>query len=67
MSRIHEAQAIIAMVGYWLTNEDRSDGDDRANASLALSGAEKLLDAAYSEIDPLSVKLQGVTVSLGAE
>jgi hypothetical protein len=51
MSRIHEAQAIVGTVGTDISHNAAPDDDVRARVSLALAGAETLLDAAWESID----------------
>lgn len=51
MVQIHQAKAINRMVGFWLTTHDGPSDEERDWASLALAGAEDLLDGAHSAID----------------
>jgi hypothetical protein len=51
LSHIYEAQAIIAVVGYAVTNEECLATDDvRARMSNALAGAESLLEMAGAAV-----------------
>jgi hypothetical protein len=67
MSQIHEAQAIVAMAGSSVTDGDLSTDDARARISLALSGAEKLLDSAHDAVDAVCGALQDGAAPRGAE
>jgi hypothetical protein len=63
MSRIHEAKSIIAMAGNSVTNEDFSTEDARSRISLALSGAERLLDLAHDAVDITHGALHRIAVN----
>ncbi len=52
---IREAQATIALVGQLITDNEGENDEHSARWSLALSGAEALLDAAAEKLDEQEV------------
>lgn len=55
LSRIYEAQAIIAVVGFTVTHEQSLESEEtRTRISLVLAGAEQLLENVGSDVGRVS-------------